>query len=141
MSMVASVSKLLEKSPSPARVSFTLTPCAPQSAITTKPPLAVRVACSLAQVICMPSSGSIGLPSRHLRPPGCGLPSCTEARSQVPALGAGSSAKVIGPGGPEGAGAAATVGATTDDAAAVLVALLGALAAPPAELSAGFEHP
>ena len=58
-----------------------------------------------------------------------------------PGLGRGSSAKVIGPGGPEGAGAAATVGATTDDAAGVLVALLGALAAPPAELSAGFEHP
>ncbi len=135
MSMVASVVKLLAKSPSPAIVILASMPGPPaQSATTTKPPLAVRVASILAHVIGEPSVGSIGLPSMHLVPGVAGAPSWLELRDHCPAVGAGSCAIVIGPAGPVAVAAAAAGVAAPGVAAAALVAFA-------AVLSAGFEHP
>src|SRR5471030_3123814 len=117
--MVESVVKLLEKSPSPARLSLASMPLLGQSASTTKPPLAVRVASILGHFIA-PSVGSIGLPSMHLVSGVAGAPSWLDERDHCPFVGAGSSASVIGPAGPEGAGAATGI-AATGAAAAVLV--------------------
>src|SRR5579871_6613099 len=135
--MVESVVKLFEKSPSPARVSLASTPLFGQSPTTTKPPVAVRVASSLAHFTGMPSRGSIGLPSMHLplvvTPP----PSTVDARDHCPAVGAGSCASVIGPAGP----AAAALATAADSAAADAADWAAAAALLAAALSAVFEHP
>ena len=70
-----------------------------QSAVTVKPPVAVRVTSILGHFIT-PSVGSIGLPSMHLVPASAVAPSWLDARDHCPAVGAGSCASVIGPAGP-----------------------------------------
>src|SRR5665213_1125946 len=101
MLMVVSVVKLVLKSPSPAICSLAETPLAGQSPSTTKPPVAVRTAVSLAQA-GPPSVGSMGLPVRHLVEVWAAAPSWLDARFQSPAAGAGRSATSIGPAGPAG---------------------------------------
>ena len=71
--------------------------------------MAVRVASILTHFIGIPSVGSIGLPSRHLVSVVAAAPSWLEARDHCPAAGAGNCARVIGPAGPDAAGAAAGV--------------------------------
>src|SRR5579872_1756175 len=138
MVMVESVVKLLAKSPSPARFSlaFIAPPGPPpvQSATTTKPPVAVRVASILGHVIT-PSVGSIGLPPMHLVPGSAAAPSWLDERDHCPAVGAGSCASVIGPAGPDAAAGVAATGVAAGAAAAAAVLV------PAAALSAGFEHP
>src|SRR5277367_4071477 len=104
--MVASVVKLLPKSPSPASVSLASTPLLGQSPTIENPPVAVRVASIFTHFIGIPSVGSIGLPSRHLVSVVAAAPSWLDARDHCPAAGAGNSANVIGPAGPDAAGAA-----------------------------------
>jgi hypothetical protein len=75
----------------------------------------------------------------HLVPASAGAPSWLDERDHCPAVGAGSSATVIGPAGPDAAAGVVAAFAATVDAGA---AGTGAAAAfPAAALSAGFEHP